>query len=385
MKVITCIAPVNIAVIKYWGKRDENLILPLNDSLSATFSTDQMCAKTTIMASPDFKENKIWLNGKEESFDNPRLCNCLKELKKRSQKQSDLTNWNIHVCSENNFPTAAGLASSAAGYACFVFALSKLYEVEGDVTYIARQGSGSACRSIYGGWVRWHSGVLNDGSDSLATQVVSASHWPEMRMLILVQSNHPKKDSSTSGMKRSVATSKLLEYRAKHVVPERTEQMVRALKERDFESFASITMKDSNQFHSICLDTFPPIKYLNETSFAIIDLIHAYNEYRGTAKVAYTFDAGSNACLYLLEKDVPEVVSLIQEVFPTDTETVEYFRGLPVAVEVLSEDLKRAVNISKHDSGALKYIIHTQVGEGPQVLTDSEHLLNDAGLPKKLI
>lgn len=65
----------------------------------------------------------------------------------------DIFDWNIHICSENNFPTAAGLASSAAGYACLVFALAKLYNVEGDLSTLARIGSGSACRSIYGGWV----------------------------------------------------------------------------------------------------------------------------------------------------------------------------------------------------------------------------------------
>lgn len=383
MKIITCVAPVNIAVIKYWGKRDEELILPLNDSISATLNIEHMCAKTTIMASSNFKENKIWLNGKEESFENPRLSNCLKELKKRSQTQSDVINWNIHVCSENNFPTAAGLASSAAGYACFVYALAKLYEVEGDVTYIARQGSGSACRSIYGGWVQWHAGALKDGSDSIATQIVPASHWPEMRVLILVVSDSRKKNSSTNAMKRSAATSKFLEYRIKHIVPERTEKMIQAIKDRDFETFATITMKDSNQFHSVCLDTFPPVKYMNETSFIIVDLIHTYNEFRGSTKVAYTFDAGANACLYLLEEDVPEVISLIQNAFPTNTDHVEYFRGIPVTEQELSEELKKTINISKQDPGMLKYIIHTNVGEGPQILGENEHLLNDVGLPKK--
>ncbi|KAG8239593.1 hypothetical protein J437_LFUL019193, partial [Ladona fulva] len=63
MDIITCIAPVNIAVIKYWGKRNEELILPLNDSISATLCMDEMRAKTTVMASPTFTEDKIWLNG----------------------------------------------------------------------------------------------------------------------------------------------------------------------------------------------------------------------------------------------------------------------------------------------------------------------------------
>lgn len=82
------------------------------------------------------------------------LCIYFLSVKKRTQQSSsELLNWNIHICSENNFPTAAGLASSAAGYACLVFALATLYNVEGDISAIARRGSGSACRSVYGGWV----------------------------------------------------------------------------------------------------------------------------------------------------------------------------------------------------------------------------------------
>lgn len=125
--------------------------------------------------------------------------------------------WKIHICSENNFPTSAGLASSAAGYACLVVALAKLYEIkvfqnkqvnnykfynmqswlnficfninfQGDITTIARVGSGSACRSILGGFVRWYMGSQTDGTDSIAKQIVPASYWPEMRILILVVS-----------------------------------------------------------------------------------------------------------------------------------------------------------------------------------------------------
>ncbi|KAG8241019.1 hypothetical protein J6590_096261, partial [Homalodisca vitripennis] len=99
------------------GKRDEDLILPLNDSISTTLSMEQMRATTTIMQSPDFDKDRIWLNGKEESFDNPRLIRCLTEMR-RLAGDSPQKGWKIHICSENNFPTAAGLASSAAGYAC---------------------------------------------------------------------------------------------------------------------------------------------------------------------------------------------------------------------------------------------------------------------------
>lgn len=81
-----------------------------------------MHAKTTVSASPSYKSDRIWLNGKEESIENPRLVNCLREVRERARKggkdSADILNWNVHICSENNFPTAAGLASSAAGYAC---------------------------------------------------------------------------------------------------------------------------------------------------------------------------------------------------------------------------------------------------------------------------
>ncbi|XP_031347473.1 diphosphomevalonate decarboxylase isoform X2 [Photinus pyralis] len=344
-----------------------------------------MRAKTTVMASPTFKENKIWLNGKEESFENPRLQHCMKELKQRARKNTDVVNWNIHVCSENNFPTAAGLASSAAGYACFVYAIAQLYGVEGDITAIARRGSGSACRSIYGGWVQWHVGKSDDGSDSFATQIAGVSHWPEMRILTLVVNSSRKKCSSTDGMRRSIATSSLLKYRVDHVVKDRVEGIIRAIKEKDFKAFAEITMKDSNQFHAICSDTYPPLSYVNEVSRRIIELIHAYNELRGTTKVAYTFDAGPNACLYLLEEDVPEVVALIQYVFPSDTERVEYFKGLPINPGSLSDELKVKIDIPKQKPGSIKYIIYTDVGEGARVLNDdNEHLLNDCGNPKRL-
>ncbi|CAH1155710.1 unnamed protein product [Phaedon cochleariae] len=338
MKVVTCIAPVNIAVIKYWGKRDEDLILPLNDSLSGTLSTEFMCAKTSILASPSLQENRFWLNGIEQSFNNRRLESCLKEVKRRANQALPHLNWNISICSKNNFPTAAGLASSAAGYACLVYALATLYEIQGDISGIARIGSGSACRSVYGGWVQWCKGTTSDGGDCIARQIAPASHWPEMRVLILVVNDARKKYSSTSGMRSSVETSQLLKYRASEIVPHRLSEITEAIKNKDFEKFAEITMKDSNQFHAVCLDTYPPCIYMNDVSHCIVDVIHAYNEYKTCNKVAYTFDAGPNACLYLLESEVEEVLSVINYVFsPPTANSEEYVKGLTVSIKTISQ------------------------------------------------
>lgn len=250
-----------------------------------------MCAKTSVMASPSFFENKFWLNGKEENFENVRFLNCLAAIKQRADpSKADMLNWKLHICSENNFPTAAGLASSAAGYAALVSSLATLFNIGGDISGIARQGSGSACRSIYGGFVRWKKGERVNGEDSLAVQIAPHSHWPELHLLILVASDTKKTYSSTSGMKTSVQTSELLKYRAEKIVPQRTRHMIDAIENKNFEQFAKLTMEDSNQFHAVCLDTYPPCFYMNDVSRAIIELIHSYNEYKKSVKVCnHTF------------------------------------------------------------------------------------------------
>ncbi|XP_046684727.1 diphosphomevalonate decarboxylase isoform X2 [Homalodisca vitripennis] len=383
MSVITCIAPVNIAIIKYWGKRDEDLILPLNDSISTTLSMEQMRATTTIMQSPDFDKDRIWLNGKEESFDNPRLIRCLTEMR-RLAGDSPQKDWKIHICSENNFPTAAGLASSAAGYACLVYTLSKVLRVEGDVTAVARQGSGSACRSLAGGFVHWARGDRADGTDSIAKEIFPLVHWPSLRVLILVVTDKKKKVSSTSGMQRCVETSELLQYRVSHSVPRRVQDITKAIASKDFRTFAEVMMKDSNQFHATALDSFPPAVYMNDVSHSIAEMVHTYNNICGSTKLAYTFDAGPNACLYLEAADVPEVVALVTRVFPPSPDIVgEYVTGLPVSQAQLPQNLR--ANFEPSEAGLLQYCILTELGSGPKELTDPRcHLLAEDGTPKHL-
>lgn len=123
-----------------------------------------------------------------------------------------------------------------------------------------------------------------------------------MRAVILVVSDKEKDTSSTSGMETSRLTSPLLQHRAAHVVQPRLEEMERAYLARDFETFGRLTMQDSNQFHAVCLDTYPPIFYLNDTSKAIMRLVHVINAHFGEVRAAYTFDAGPNAVIYTLEK-----------------------------------------------------------------------------------
>lgn len=282
----------------------------------------------------------------------------------KATDKRDMLNLFVHIASENNFPTAAGLASSAAGYACLgknyynsrclhsylttqipppVYALACLYGIEHeDLTPIARQGSGSACRSLYGGFVHWLRGSDPDGHDSRAVPIAERSHWPDMRVLVLVVSAAQKKVSSTSGMATTVQNSELFRHRVERCVGRRVERMKQAIAEKDFATFAEITMKDSNQFHAVCLDSYPPIVYMNDVSHRIVQLVHKYNEREGETRVAYTFDAGPNAVLYMLDKDVSAFVTLLTVAFPVTVDRVgKFVRGMPV--DYLSDSMKVGV------------------------------------------
>lgn len=381
-EIVTVKAPINIAVIKYWGKRDEELIIPLNDSVSGTLDLKVMCAKTSVCARLEFKEDIIWLNGTRETIANERLQNCLKKIRDLAAEQKSVNEeflkMKIHICSENNFPTAAGLASSAAGYACLVTALAKLYKVETDISKLARLGSGSACRSVYGGFVRWYAGSSPDGSDSIAKQVVNSLHWPEMRVLVLVVADTKKHTSSTNGMKTTVETSELMKHRVRVSVPLRVEKMCKAIVEKDFSTFGEMTMKDSNEFHAVCLSAFPPCVYLTNISHKIIEMVHFYNDLCGSLRVAYTFDAGPNACLYLLEREVPKVLSIIKHFFPFSTE--DFVKGLqppPLEEFLVESDIQKQAA----EKNLINYVIYTKIGDGPTVLKNGSHLLNEDGYP----
>eukprot|EP01133_Synstelium_polycarpum_P015584 gene15584-18509_t len=380
---VTCTAPVNIATIKYWGKRDENLILPLNSSLSGTLHQDDLKTTTTIVASESFKEDAIWLNGKKEDVYTTRYQNVIKAIRSRATKLVGVEH-HIHICSINNFPTAAGLASSASGYACLVFALAQLYGVSGDISAIARIGSGSACRSIFGGFVKWEMGQLADGTDSIAVQVAPESHWPDMHIIVLVVNDKKKETSSTSGMQQSAATSPLMAERCATTVPSRMAAIEAAIQSCDFETFGDITMKDSDDFHEVCATTDPPIYYLNDTSRYIMNLIHKYNKMSGKVKCAYTFDAGPNACIYLPKENVIEVLSLFIKHFPDS----DLSKGDQTNVAKIQEfqpckSIHTLYTPETSFPNSLKYILHTKIGPGPRVLDASESLVNADGLPKQ--
>ena len=284
---------------------------------------------------------------------NQRILTVISEMRKRAKRYAEQ---GLRIVSANSFPTAAGLASSAAGYAALTVALADVFQVpmSSDLTRVARMGSGSACRSLYEGLVAWESGTQADGCDSIAVAMAPKTSWLDISILVL---NAAKKNtSSTEGMVRSVQTSELLRYRAKHIVPARVRSMVAAYRDKDFETFGRIMMQDSNQFHATCLDTYPPVFYLTDDSRKVINFVHGLNRRAGKIVAAYTFDAGPNAVIFTQHKDTAAVLSAIEAKFPIVNSNAD-----GATDDAISTKDGSAI-------GVVKNIYRTRVGDGPRKL-----------------
>ncbi|KOS20151.1 Diphosphomevalonate decarboxylase [Escovopsis weberi] len=363
-------APVNIAVVKYWGKRDTKLNLPTNSSISVTLSQADLRTLTTASCSASYVGGDILvLNGEPSDVSGARTQACFRELRARraaleaaDRSLPKLSTLPLKIVSENNFPTAAGLASSAAGFAALVQAIANLYQLPdspSELSLVARQGSGSACRSLFGGYVAWRMGDKVDGSDSKADLVAPAEHWTSMRALILVVSAAKKGVSSTSGMQRTVETSGLFKQRIDHVVPANMELMEQAIRDRNFAQFAEVTMRDSNSFHACCADTYPPIFYMNDVSRAAIRAVEAINKQADRTVAAYTFDAGPNCVVYYLEEDAPSVLGAFEPILAgSDGWKKE-------ASAAASSDVKLDESLAAALKEGVSRVIMTGVGEGP--------------------
>ncbi|KAG5480972.1 hypothetical protein LSCM1_06646 [Leishmania martiniquensis] len=373
---VTVEAPINIAFIKYWGKREggETLILPTNDSFSITLSTKPFRSKTSVELRSDAEEDELWLNGvKSNIHETPRIQSVLSCI--RENCPAELRNLKAYVVSENNFPTAAGMASSASGYSALAAALVKAYKATVDVSMLSRLGSGSACRSTYGGFVIWHMGEKPDGTDCIATQFVDETYWPEMQVMCAVLKSRKKDVSSTAGMQQSLKTSPMMKERIETIVPARMKAVKDAIRQRDFNKFAEIAMADSDDLQEICRTTQPPIQYATEDSYAMIRLIRAFNAKKGSNVMAYTFDAGANCFMFTLKKDLPEVVAMLRAHFPTMWEQM-FFKDVDLLEECKAYELPASLqSLIDYPKKSFEMLLQSPVGQGVVYLGDTESLL----------
>lgn len=231
--------------------------------------------------------------------------------------------YKLKIDSKNNFPTSAGLASSASGYGALSFGLWKIFKLENKVSMrklsqITRLGSGSACRSLFGGFVIWHCGngieeecfaesLILPTELFLPSQNILAS----ISCLIFIFSEKKKKIASSLGMKISKETSPFFNYRLSSIIPSHLNQLEIALKNQDVATIFNVIMKDSDSFHGVCATSFPPIFYLNESSHLLIESVHQFNKIQGKITAAYSFDAGPNAFIFLLQEDISKFLHFL--------------------------------------------------------------------------
>ncbi|MFH1106632.1 MAG: diphosphomevalonate decarboxylase [Candidatus Micrarchaeota archaeon] len=307
----TCLATPNIALVKYWGKRDKERNLPTNSSLSITMD-EQLKTTTTVEFSKRCKSDEAFINGQRlHGEESSRIWSTVETLRRMANVQLK-----AKVVSENSFPTAAGLASSASGFAALTLASAKALGLDlqpRQLSMIARVGSGSACRSLFGGFVEWKRGTLNDGSDSYAEQVAPETHWPELRNVIAVVGSGRKKLSSRKGMAVTVSTSDLFQRRLQQA-PYRLQRVKEAIRQKNLDALLSETMKESNCMHAVMLDSFPPITHLTDASRAVIDAVHEFNSALGETAAGYTFDAGPNAQIITTEKRAGAMRKMLSEI-----------------------------------------------------------------------
>jgi diphosphomevalonate decarboxylase len=284
MGTATARAHANIAFIKYWGNRDERLRLPANPSISMNLGG--LYAETLVHWDSALSADSFALNGREESGTAlERVAAHLDVLRDRIGLSA-----RARVESANNFPTGAGIASSAAAFAALTVAGAAAAGAdlsERELTTLARKGSGSASRSVPTGFVEWH--AADQHADSFAASIAAPNYWDIVDVIAVVSRKH-KEVGSTAGHK-SASTSDLQAARVAGA-GERLERCKRAILERDFAAFAEVVEHDSNLMHAVMMTSRPPLFYWLPPTLAIMD---AVRQWRAEGlRVCYTLDAGPN-------------------------------------------------------------------------------------------
>jgi diphosphomevalonate decarboxylase len=290
-----CVASPSLALIKYWGKKRSPLNLPATPSLAVTLGGLETETRVELGV-----RDSVLLDGKLQ--DPERFHPFFDHLRRRLQ-----CNHHFLVRTWNNFPSAAGLASSSSGFAALTCAAvravgrSRSPEMLSD---LARFGSASAARAVFGGFVLLPAGAHH------ARALLPAEHWPQLRILVVVVSKHTKPVSSRTAMALSRETSPF--YRAwirtsAKLIPE----AISALKRRDIEALGEVIRLSYSRMHAVLLASDPPLTYWTPRTLAVLQ---ACGQMRNQGiGVWETMDAGPQVKIICLEADVPRIMRILSE------------------------------------------------------------------------
>lgn len=299
----TALAHPNIAFIKYWGNRDAFLRIPVNGSIS--MNLEGLYTITEVCFTPGLYKDELILNRKHAAPEAVQRVGHILDLV-RSMSNMTLA---ARVSSENNFPTGAGIASSAAAFAALALAAAKAAGLNLDQTALsrlARRGSGSACRSVPGGFVEWLPG--DEDLNSYAISIAPPEHWDLVDCIAIAQEAH-KPVGSTAG--HTLAGTSPLQSARVADAPRRLDLCRSAILSHDFEALAAVTEQDSNLMHAVMMTSSPALFYWEPTSLEIIKTIPQWRN-RGWP-VCYTLDAGPNVHVLTTKPYVDRVKNALMQ------------------------------------------------------------------------
>ena len=300
----TAIAYPNIALIKYWGKRDEQLSLPATGSLSLTL--DIAPTRTTVTLAPEADEDVATWRGR------PMLDRELARIRSFLELVRGLAGSRTPavVDTGNEIPTGAGLASSASGFAALAAAASTAYGLElsrRDLSRLARRGSGSAARSVFGGLVEWYAG---DDETSYAEPL--PAQGLNLALVVAVLDPGRKAVGSREAMRRTAATSPFYGAWVQSVPSELT-QMRTAITRADFTAVGELAESNALRMHATMLGAVPPVRYWTGGTVAALDLVAQLRE-DGIEAYA-TIDAGPNVKVLCRPQDAAAVADRFAAAF----------------------------------------------------------------------
>lgn len=298
----TAKAPSNIAFVKYWGRKDEILRLPENGSVSMNLSNLQ--TTTTVEFDEKLEQDEIIFNGKKEDLENNRAVKHLDRV--RALAKIDLK---AKVETANNFPTGTGLSSSASGFAALTLASSNaagLKLSEKELSILARQGSGSACRSIPDGFVEWLDGDTSD--ESYATSIFPPDYFDIADVVTVVSLD--KKYLATSEGQKSARTSPFFEKRLS-LIKNKIDRVKKAIEDKNFSEFGELVEREALEFHSILFTSNPPLFYWTPETVKVMKFVQKMRQ--EGLEVYFTINTGQDVHVICRKEDAEKVSQKLSE------------------------------------------------------------------------
>jgi diphosphomevalonate decarboxylase len=325
MGPVTACAHPNIAFIKYWGNKDDHLRLPSNGSISMNLF--ELETVTSVEFDTNFPGDQVVINGLDATGDSrSRVIGMINEVRNLAGKHLP-----ARVDSRNNFPAGAGIASSSSAFAALALASSFAAGLEFsqlELSCLARHGSGSACRSIPGGFVEWKTGVKD--ADSFAFSIASPDHWDLVDCIAVSSCDH-KSIGSTAG--HALAQSSPLQKARVMDCPRRLDICRSAIIKRDLSAFGSILEEDSFLMHAVMMTSNPALLYWQP---ATLSVLHSIQAARKNGLHAWcTVDAGPNVHV-ICEKPMAEDVFHLLINLPGILEVIKTTVGGPAKLIEIS-------------------------------------------------